>query len=96
MVALLSVPAALAAHPAAAASPATAKSASAAVSSATACRALQQQWDRVAARHRNDAGFVPARELRFEGGELCFNGRPVAGIAKLEQALEDIGVKPRG
>jgi len=74
--------------------PQTTKSA-AAVSSAKACRVLQQQWDAVADQHKSDAKFVPARELRYEGGRLCGGGKASQGVAKLEQALKDIGLKPQ-
>lgn len=66
-----------------------------AVSPAKACGILQRQWDAVADQHKGDAKFVPAREMRYEGGRLCSGGKASQGVAKLEQALKDIGLKPQ-
>jgi hypothetical protein len=93
--ALLSAPMAFGANTASTATPTAAKSETVAVSPAKACGILQQQWDQVATHHMSDAKFAPARELRYEGGRLCSSGKPAAGVAKLEQALTDIGLKPR-
>lgn len=93
--ALLTAPAAFAANSETAATPTAEKAPAAAHSTAKACGLLQHQWDEVALQHKNDAKFVPARELRYEGGRLCSSGKTAAGTAKLEQALMNIGLKPR-
>jgi len=93
--ALLTAPAAFAANSQSAVTPTAAKARSAAHSTAEACSVLQRQWDQVALQHKNDAKFAPARELRYEGGRLCSGGKTAAGTAKLEQAIKDIGLKPR-
>jgi hypothetical protein len=93
--ALLTAPAAFAANSQSPVAPTAAKAQSAAHSTAEACGALQRQWDQVAVQHSGDAKFALARELRYEGGRLCSSGKTAAGTAKLEQAIKDIGLKPR-
>ena len=58
------------------------------------CTALQSRFDSSIKTHETAKKASAARALRSEGGQLCASGKTKAGIKKLEQALNDIGVKP--
>lgn len=58
------------------------------------CTALEKQFDQAIVKHAKDAKAADARALRTDGGKLCTSGKTTEGMAKLEQALNDIGVKP--
>lgn len=56
------------------------------------CTDLQGQFDTAIKAHENANKAAAARDMRAEGSKMCTDGRYVDGIAKLEQALNDIGV----
>lgn len=56
------------------------------------CTRLEEQFDASIKTHENVAKVGEARALRTEGGKLCVRGQHLAGVAKLEQALKDLGV----
>lgn len=60
------------------------------------CIALQKQFDAAAKTHGKAAKIKDATTLRNEAATLCGGDNPQAGIAKMTQALRDIGVKPKG
>ena len=55
------------------------------------CAALEKQFDQAIAK---DAKAADAKTLRTDGGKLCTSGKTTDGTKKLQQALNDIGVKP--
>ncbi len=69
--------------------------AAAAVRPVDRCMALQKQFDAAAKTHGKAARIKDATMLRNEAGKLCGGNDPDAGIAKMNQALHDIGVKPK-
>lgn len=58
------------------------------------CTALEKQFDKEITKHASSAMAASARTLRTDGGKLCHSGKSADGVKKLEQALNDIGVKP--
>jgi hypothetical protein len=66
----------------------------ASVTPAQQCTALEKQFDQQITKHTTSAKFATAKALRTDGGKLCLGGKPADGLKKLEQALNDIGVKP--
>jgi hypothetical protein len=58
------------------------------------CTALEKQFDQAIVKHAKDAKAADARTLRADGGKLCTSGKTDQGMQKLQQALNDIGVKP--
>ena len=58
------------------------------------CTALEKQFDQAIVKHTKDAKAADARTLRADGGKLCVAGKTDDGMKKLQQALNDIGVKP--
>jgi len=59
------------------------------------CNALQKQFDTAISSHTGAAKANQARTMRNAGEKLCTEGNHKGGIAKLEAALNDLGVKPR-
>ncbi|MFM9844699.1 MAG: hypothetical protein ACKVOI_17200 [Dongiaceae bacterium] len=59
------------------------------------CAALQKQFDQEIVKHGTAAKASEAKTLRTEAGKLCASGKEADGVKKLEQALNDIGVKPQ-
>ena len=59
------------------------------------CSALQKQFDQEIVKHGTSAKAGEAKTLRTEAGKLCVSGKDADGVKKLEQALNDIGVKPQ-
>jgi hypothetical protein len=59
------------------------------------CAALESQFDSVITSHESAAKASAAKTLRSEAGQLCENRSHVQGIAKLENALRDLGVTPK-
>lgn len=59
------------------------------------CTALEGQWQKDAMAHKTDAKFAPAQKLADQGKQLCGAGKTIDGVAKLEQALKDLGLKPQ-
>lgn len=62
--------------------------------SASQCTALETQFDGAIKSHETSSKAAAAKTLRQDGGQLCASGKTNDGIKKLEQALNDIGVKP--
>ncbi|MGE0116784.1 MAG: hypothetical protein AB7S71_14685 [Dongiaceae bacterium] len=58
------------------------------------CTALEKQFDQQITKHTTSSMFGTAKTLRTDGGKLCLSGKSADGVKKLEQALNDIGVKP--
>jgi len=58
------------------------------------CTALESQFDTEIKAHAGAKKASAAKTLRQRGGQLCAAGKPADGVKKLEQALNDIGVKP--
>ncbi len=67
----------------------------AAMTSADKCSRLEKQFDHAIVKHQTAAKAADAKTLRTEAGTLCSGGKPDDGIAKLHEALNDLGVKPR-
>ena len=58
------------------------------------CTALESQFDTEIKAHAAAKKASAAKTLRQKGGQLCASGKTSDGVKKLEQALNDIGVKP--
>ena len=58
------------------------------------CTALKKQFDQAIVQLAKDANAGDARTLRADGGKLCVAGKTEEGMKKIEQELNDIGVKP--
>lgn len=67
----------------------------AAMSPAEQCTALEGQWQKDGMALKSNAKFAAAEKLVAEGRALCAEGKPVDGVAKLGQALRDVGLKPK-
>lgn len=67
----------------------------AAMTSAEKCTALQKQFDDAIKTHGKAQKATEAKTMREEGGNLCTSGKADEGVAKLETALKDLGVKPK-
>lgn len=57
------------------------------------CTSLQSKFDVAIKKHEKAAKAEQAKAMRTEGGNLCAQGQHAEGVAKLQQALRDIGVK---
>jgi hypothetical protein len=60
------------------------------------CASLEKQFDAAVVSHEKAARITEAQSMRSEGGNLCASGKYDAGIAKLDQALKDLGVNVKG
>lgn len=58
------------------------------------CTALEKQFDQAITQHGKATKAADARTLRTDGGKLCVAGKTDQGMKKIQQALNDIGVKP--
>lgn len=58
------------------------------------CTALGKEFDQVIVKHQGAPKAGDARMLRTDGGKLCAEAKYTDGIAKLQTAFSDIGVKP--
>jgi hypothetical protein len=67
----------------------------AATTPAQRCMALEGQWQMDGMALKSHAKFTEAEELADQGKQLCADGKPVDGMAKLGQALRDLGLKPK-
>jgi len=67
----------------------------AATTPAAKCAALEKQWDQSITLHSNAPKVATAKTLHEEGVKMCTAGKAADGVKKLEQALNDIGVKPQ-
>src|SRR5262245_46507500 len=59
------------------------------------CADLSAQFDVGAKAHHGDPSWQEAKSMREEGGRLCRQGDPVAGVADLQTALAQIGMVPQ-
>jgi hypothetical protein len=59
------------------------------------CSDLSAQFDAGIKGHKGIPSWQEAKALRAEGGKLCRQGNPQAGIADLQTALAQIGEVPR-
>jgi len=66
----------------------------ASVTPAQQCTALEKQFDEQITKHASSPMAANAKTLRTDGGKLCLSGKSADGVKKLQQALNDIGVKP--
>lgn len=67
----------------------------AAMTPAQQCTALEGQWQKDGMALKSHAKFTEAEKLAQQGRQLCADGKPVDGVAKLGQALRDVGLKPK-
>lgn len=67
----------------------------AAMTLAEQCTALEQQFDAAIKTHEKAAKAIEAKAMRTAGGNFCASGKYADGVAKLEQALKDLGVKAK-
>lgn len=58
------------------------------------CTALEKQFDQEIVKHATATKAAEAKTLRTDAGKLCQSGKATDGVKKLDQALNDIGVKP--
>jgi hypothetical protein len=65
------------------------------VTPAQQCTTLQKQFDQEIIKHGTAAKAGEAKTLRADAGTLCKSGKDADGVKKLQQALNDIGVKPQ-
>jgi hypothetical protein len=59
------------------------------------CADLSAQFDASSKSHQGIPSWQEAKAARAEGGRLCRQGNPTAGVAELQTALAQIGVVPR-
>ncbi|HEY7687250.1 MAG TPA: hypothetical protein VH835_01080 [Dongiaceae bacterium] len=59
------------------------------------CGHLAATFDQGIKGHSGTPSWQDAETLRAEGGRLCANGAPEAGIGKLQTALAEIGIVPQ-
>ena len=59
------------------------------------CSALETQFDQAITTHGNATKAAAAKSLRTKGGNLCNSNKQTNGIKNLQQALKDLGVKPK-
>jgi len=59
------------------------------------CSALIKQFDQAVTSHSTAVKLNDAKTLRTDGGKMCQTANFEAGITKLKQALQDIGVTPQ-
>ena len=59
------------------------------------CSALEAQFDQAITTHGNATKAAAAKSLRTKGGNLCNSNKQTSGIKNLQQALKDLGVKPK-
>jgi hypothetical protein len=59
------------------------------------CSTLEKQFDEAIKTHGTMSKAGEAKTLRSEGSTLCAGNKQTEGVAKLEQALKDIGVTPK-
>ena len=68
--------------------------ASAAMTPAQECTRWQSQFDKEIRSHANHAKAPAAKQLRDQGVAACKAGNATDGAKRLQQALNDIGIKP--
>jgi hypothetical protein len=58
------------------------------------CAALESQYENTIAHHQGAAGLDRAEGLGSIGTEQCHSNQGDIGVQKLDQALNDLGVRP--
>ena len=60
------------------------------------CTKLEKQFDGAIKKHANDPKAADAKQARTDGGDMCKSADKKAdGVKKLQEAITDIGLKPR-
>ena len=60
------------------------------------CTKLEKQFDAAIKKHGTDAKAADAKQARTDGGDLCKStDKKADGVKKLQEAITDIGLKPR-
>jgi len=60
------------------------------------CTKLEKQFDASIKKHANDPKAADAKQARTDGGTLCkATDKQADGVKKLQEAVTDIGLKPR-
>jgi hypothetical protein len=67
----------------------------AAMTPAEQCTALEGQWQKESPALKSHAKYAAAEKLADQGKQLCTAGKAKDGAAKFEEALKDIGLKPK-
>ena len=60
------------------------------------CIVLEKQFDATVKDHATATKIAQAKTLRKEGANFCRDSQPSKGVTLLEDALNDIGVTPKG
>lgn len=59
------------------------------------CSDLKKQFDAAIKTHENAPNAIKAKSLHVEGRDFCAGGDTTRGIAKLEQALNILGIEAK-
>ena len=60
------------------------------------CTKLEKQFDAAIKKHASDPKAADAKQARTDGGDLCKSAdKKPDGVKKLQEAVGDIGLKPR-
>lgn len=60
------------------------------------CTKLEKQFDAAIKKHAADPKAADAKQARTDGGNLCKStDKQADGVKKLQEAVGDIGLKPR-
>lgn len=59
------------------------------------CASLERQLDSAIKRHAKSANIENAKKMREEGHAACTAKDQKGGMAKLQQGLKELGVKPK-
>jgi hypothetical protein len=60
------------------------------------CTKLEKQFDAAIKKHGTDAKAADAKQARTDGGTMCKStDKQADGVKKLQEAVTDIGLKPR-
>ncbi|HVI86733.1 MAG TPA: hypothetical protein VM659_00445 [Dongiaceae bacterium] len=67
----------------------------AATTPAQQCTTLEKQFDAAIKKHATAPKAADAKTARSAGGDLCKSGSAADGVKKLQEAVKDLGLKPR-
>lgn len=59
------------------------------------CTTLEHQFDTAIKKHANAPKATDAKQARADGGDMCKSGKQADGVKKLQEAIKDLGLKPR-
>lgn len=60
------------------------------------CTKLEKQFDAAIKKHGTDAKAADAKQARVDGGTMCKStDKQTDGVKKLQEAVTDLGLKPR-